>query len=121
MMPNGSIIVDVAVDQGGCVETTKATTHSDPTYVIDGVVHYGVANMPGAVPRTSSLALSNATLRYALKIADMGAHAALEQDAGFLKGLNTLGGHCTHPAVAKTFDLAYVDPQEAMQNVPVVS
>jgi alanine dehydrogenase len=74
-MPNGSVIVDVAVDQGGCVETTRPTTHSAPTYYEEGVLHYGVANMPGAVPRTSSLALSNATLRYILRIADMGAAA----------------------------------------------
>ena len=94
-MPKGSIIVDVAVDQGGCVETTHPTTHSEPTYVVDDVVHYGVANMPGAVPRTSSLALSNATLRYALKVANMGAREALERDAGFLKGLNTFAGQCT--------------------------
>ena len=118
-MPNGSIIVDVAVDQGGCVETTHPTTHSDPTYVVDGVVHYGVANMPGAVPRTSSLALSNATLRYAVKIANMGAREALEQDAGFLKGLNTFAGQCTHPAVAETFGLKYVDPQQALDSLLV--
>jgi len=118
-MPNGSIIVDVAVDQGGCVETTHPTTHSDPTYVVDGVVHYGVANMPGAVPRTSSLALSNATLRYAVKIANMGAREALEQDAGFLKGLNTFAGQCTHPAVAETFSLPYVDPQQALDTLLV--
>lgn len=118
-MPTSSIIVDVAVDQGGCVETTHPTTHSDPTFVIDGVLHYGVANMPGAVPRTSSLALSNATLRYALKIADMGARHALESDAGFLKGLNTLAGQCTHPAVAETFNLMYCEPQDALDNEPV--
>lgn len=115
-MPTRSIIVDVAVDQGGCVETTHPTTHSDPTFVIDGVLHYGVANMPGAVPRTSSLALSNATLRYALKIADMGARHALESDTGFLKGLNTIAGQCTHPAVAETFNLMYVEPQHALDN-----
>ena len=116
-MPTSSIIVDVAVDQGGCVETTHPTTHSDPTYVVDGVVHYGVANMPGAVPRTSSLALSNATLRYAVKIANMGARKALGQDAGFLKGLNTLAGQCTHPAVAETFDIEYVEPQQALDSM----
>lgn len=118
-MPTASIIVDVAVDQGGCVETTHPTTHSDPTYVVDGVLHYGVANMPGAVPRTSSLALSNATLRYALKIANHGARKALESDAGFMKGLNTLAGQCTHPAVAKTFSLSYTDPQQVFNNLPV--
>jgi len=118
-MPKGSIIVDVAVDQGGCVETTHPTTHSDPTFVVDDVVHYGVANMPGAVPRTSSLALSNATLRYALKIANMGAREALERDTGFLKGLNTFAGQCTHPAVAETFGLKYVEPQMAMDSMLV--
>ncbi len=110
-MPDGSVIVDVAVDQGGCVETTHPTTHSAPTYVIDGVVHYGVANMPGAVPRTSSLALSNATLRYALRIADLGAEAAMRQDKGLRDGLNTYQGQVTHPAVAETFDLDYTDPE----------
>ena len=102
-MPKGSIIVDVAVDQGGCVETTKPTTHSDPTFVIDGVLHYGVTNMPGAVPRTSSLALANATLPYTLKIADRGAADAMRADPALLKGLNTAAGRCTHPAVAETF------------------
>lgn len=118
-MPKGSVIVDVAVDQGGCVETTHPTTHSDPTYVIDEVVHYGVANMPGAVPRTSSLALSNATLRYVVKIANMGAKDALESDAGFLKGLNIYAGQCTHPAVAQTFDLKFVEPQRAFDSMLV--
>jgi alanine dehydrogenase len=106
-MPEGSVIVDVAVDQGGCVETTKVTTHSQPTYVVDGVVHYGVANMPGAVPRTSSLALSNATLRYVLKIADHGLKDALQSDPGLALGLNLHRGKVTHPAVADTFDLPY--------------
>lgn len=115
-MPNGSVIVDVAVDQGGCIETTRVTTHSDPTYVMDGVLHYGVANMPSAVPRTASLALANATLPYALKIANMGA-AALQADPAFLKGLNTLGGQCTHPAVAKTFGLRYVEPRPALEEL----
>jgi alanine dehydrogenase len=104
MLP-GSVIVDVAVDQGGCVETTHATTHENPTYVIDGVVHYGVANMPGAVPRTSSLALSNATLPYVLKLADMGVVNALNSEPGLLKGLNTYQGSITYPAVADAFDL----------------
>ena len=105
LMPRNSVIVDVAVDQGGCVETTHATTHSDPTYVVDGVLHYGVANMPGAVPRTSSYALSNATLRYALRLADLGAEEAMERDPGLAKGLNLMHGKVTHPAVAETFSL----------------
>jgi len=116
-MPAGSVIVDVAVDQGGCVETTSVTTHSQPTFVLDGVLHYGVANMPGAVPRTSSLALSNATLPYALKIADLGVAAALGTDAALLKGLNTFDGQCTHPAVAKTFGLPYNAPSDILRRV----
>ncbi len=107
IMPRGSVIVDVAVDQGGCVETTKATTHSNPTYFVDGVLHYGVANMPGAVPRTSSLALSNATLRYALRLANLGFEAALKADAGLAKGLNIHKGKVTYQAVAEAFNLKY--------------
>ncbi len=106
-MPRDSVIVDVAVDQGGCVETTHATTHSDPTYVVDGVLHYGVANMPGAVPRTSSFGLSNQTLRYILRVADLGWREASERDPGFAKGLNVMGGRVTHPAVAETFNLPF--------------
>ncbi len=115
LMNDGSVIVDVAVDQGGCVETTRPTTHSDPTFVIDGVLHYGVANMPGAVPRTSSLALANATLPYALQIADLGPATALAGNPALLKGLNAFGGQCTHPAVADTFDLDYVEPRRALE------
>jgi alanine dehydrogenase len=105
LMPRSSVIVDVAVDQGGCVETTHPTTHSDPTYFVDGVLHYGVANMPGAVPRTSSYALSNATLRYILRIANLGAQEAMERDPGLAKGLNLIHGRLIHPAVAETFNL----------------
>lgn len=119
MMPDGSVIVDVAVDQGGCIESTRPTTHSDPTFVIDGVLHYGVANMPGAVPRTSSLALANATLPYALKIADGGLAHALQQDRALRKGLNTFGGRCTHPAISETFGLDYIDPEPALENTPL--
>lgn len=104
-MPRHSVIVDVAVDQGGCVETTRPTTHSDPTYFVDGVLHYGVANMPGAVPRTSSFALANATLRYIMRIADSGLQAALDADPGLARGLNVYRGQVTHPAVAHTFGL----------------
>ncbi len=114
LMPDGSVIVDVAVDQGGCVESTRPTTHSEPTFVIDGVLHYGVANMPGAVPRTSSLALANATLPYALKIADQGVQAALNSDPTLRKGLNCAAGKCTHPAVAHTFKLDYVAPEQVL-------
>ncbi|MAS34920.1 MAG: alanine dehydrogenase [Anaerolineaceae bacterium] len=112
-MLDGSVIVDVAVDQGGCVETTRPTTHSDPTYVIDGVVHYGVANMPGAVPRTSSFGLANATLPYILKVANMGLQDAMRSDIGLAKGLNVYQGYVTYDAVADTFDLA-VRPVEML-------
>lgn len=111
-MNPGSVIVDVAVDQGGCVETIHATTHSDPVYIVDGVVHYGVANMPGAVPRTSTLALSNATLPYVLRLARMGAEAAMDEDQGLMKGLNTYRGQVTYQAVAEYFGLPY-SPYEA--------
>lgn len=106
-MRDGSVVVDVAVDQGGCVETIKVTTHSNPTYLIDGVVHYGVANMPGAVPRTSTFALSNATLRYVLKLASKGAEASMASDLGLRKGLNTYKGNLTYEAVCEAFDLPY--------------
>jgi alanine dehydrogenase len=106
-MREGSVIADVAVDQGGCVETIHVTTHSDPTYVIDGVVHYGVANMPGAVPRTSTLALSNATLPYVMKLANDGAESAMAHDPGLAKGLNTYEGNLTYKAVAEAFDMPY--------------
>lgn len=107
-MRQGSVIADVAVDQGGCVETIHATTHSDPTYIVDGVVHYGVANMPGAVPRTSTLALSNATLPYVLRLARLGAEGAMAEDPGLAKGLNVFGGQVTYEAVAECFGLPYV-------------
>ncbi|MBS1785143.1 MAG: alanine dehydrogenase [Acidobacteria bacterium] len=110
LMKQGSVIVDVAVDQGGCVETTRATTHADPTYFVDGVLHYGVANMPGAVPRTSTMALTNATLPYALKLANMGWKAALASDKGFLAGLNTHEGKLTCKPVADDQKLAFTDP-----------
>ncbi len=105
LMPKNSVIVDVAVDQGGCVETTHATTHSNPTYFVDDVLHYGVANMPGAVPRTSSYALSNATLRYAIKLASGDLHDVLASDLALAKGLNVAHGQVVHPAVAETFNL----------------
>jgi alanine dehydrogenase len=106
-MRDGSVIVDVAVDQGGCIETIKVTTHSNPTYIIDGVVHYGVANMPGAVPRTSTLALSNATLPYVLRLAGLGAEAAMSADPGLALGLNIFDGHVTYQAVAEAFSMPY--------------
>lgn len=112
-MREGSVIVDVAVDQGGCIETTKATTHDHPTYVVDGVVHYGVANMPGAVPRTSTFALVNQTLPYALKLAAKGVDA-LREDSALLLGLNTHKGTLTCPAVGEALGIAAVTPQAAL-------
>jgi alanine dehydrogenase len=106
-MRDGSVIADVAVDQGGCVETIYATTHSDPTYIVDGVVHYGVANMPGAVPRTSTLALNNATLPYVLRLARLGAEEAMAEDPGLAKGLNIFQRHVTYEAVAEAFGMNY--------------
>jgi alanine dehydrogenase len=106
-MKAGSVIVDVAVDQGGCVETTRATTHSDPTYYVDGVLHYCVANMPGAVPRTSTNGLSNATLPYVIKLADKGFEAAVAADKSLALGVNIYQGQVTYRAVAEAFDLPY--------------
>lgn len=106
-MQAGSVIVDVAVDQGGCIETTHATTHSNPTYLVDGVIHYCVANMPGAVPNTSTRALNNATLPYMKKLADMGAEGALQADPTLAKGANTYKGVLTYPAVAEAFGLEH--------------
>jgi alanine dehydrogenase len=110
LMQAGSVIVDVAIDQGGCVETIKATTHENPTYVVDGVIHYGVANMPGGVPRTSTLALTNATLPYALQLAKKGWKQALKDNAALRKGLNMYGGKVTYPGVADAFGLELHDP-----------
>jgi alanine dehydrogenase len=112
-MREGSVIVDVAVDQGGCVETIHATTHDKPTYVVDGVVHYGVANMPGAVPRTSTFALVNQTLPYAIKLAAKG-FDALREDASLALGLNTHKGTLTCPAVGEALGIAAITPQQAI-------
>jgi alanine dehydrogenase len=109
-MQPGSVIVDVAIDQGGCVETIKATTHDNPTYVVDGIVHYGVANMPGGVPRTSTLALTNATFPYAKELAKKGWKQALKENAALKKGLNIVDGKVTYPAVAEAFALPYTPP-----------
>lgn len=106
-MPAGSVAVDVAIDQGGCMETSHPTSHSDPTYVVDGVLHYCVTNMPGAMPRTSTFALSNVTLRYGLQLADHGIDA-LRSNAALRKGLNTYQGNVTYDAVAEAFDYEYV-------------
>src|SRR5436305_612465 len=109
-MQPGSVIVDVAIDQGGCVETIHATTHENPTYVVDGVIHYGVANMPGGVPRTSTLALTNATLPYAVKLANKGWKQALKENGALRKGLNMAEGHITYPGVAEAFGMQYEEP-----------
>jgi alanine dehydrogenase len=113
LMKDGAVIVDIAVDQGGCCETTKATTHDDPTYVVDGVVHYGVANMPGAVPRTSTFALTNATLPWVRKLATMGAERAIREDAQLRSALNAYKGKITHPGVAEAFSMT-MEPAEAL-------
>jgi len=109
-MQAGAVIVDVAIDQGGCVETIHATTHENPTYVVDGVIHYGVANMPGGVPRTSTLALTNATFPYALQLANKGWKQALRDSPALLKGLNVADGHVTYPGVAQAFGMDYIEP-----------
>jgi len=106
-VPNGAVIVDVAVDQGGCIETTHPTTHSNPTYYVEGVLHYCVANMPGAVPRTSTFALTNATLPYAVKLANLGFLDAIRSDGGLKAGVNTYAGHCTYEAVAQAQEIPY--------------
>ncbi|HVS59882.1 MAG TPA: alanine dehydrogenase [Gemmatimonadaceae bacterium] len=109
-MQPGAVIVDVAIDQGGCVETIKATTHENPTYVVDGIIHYGVANMPGGVPRTSTLALTNATFPYAKQIANKGWKQALKENPALEKGLNIVDGKVTYPAVAEAFGLPFTPP-----------
>jgi alanine dehydrogenase len=106
-MKKGSVVVDVSVDQGGCIETCKPTYHDNPTFEVDGVVHYCVANMPGAVPYTSTFALTNTTLKYALKIANMGLDKALSSIPELAKGVNIFDGKCTYKAVADSLKLPY--------------
>jgi len=113
-MKPGSVIVDVAVDQGGCVETIKATTHEDPIYVVDGVIHYAVANMPGAVSRTSTLALTNATFPYAVALAAKGWKDACRQDRALALGVNVVAGQITYPGVAEAFNLSYTPVEEVL-------
>ena len=114
LMKPGSVIVDVAIDQGGCVETIHATTHENPVYTVDGVIHYGVANMPGGVPRTSTLALTNATFPYALKLANKGWKKALKEDPALLKGLNVADGKVTYQGVADAFGMEFVAPETCL-------
>jgi alanine dehydrogenase len=113
-MRPGSVLVDVAIDQGGCFETSKATTHADPTYIVDGIVHYCVANMPGAVPRTSAFALNNATLPFTLALADKGAKQAMLDDPHLLNGLNVYRGKVTYEDVARDLGYEYFPAFEAL-------
>jgi len=113
-MKRGSVIVDVAIDQGGCVETSKPTTHADPTFIVDDVVHYCVANMPGGVPRTSTIALNNATLPFLTKLANNGYNKTLKNDSNFLAGLNVHKGQITYKAVADAFGHTYYDAKELL-------
>jgi len=115
LMKRGSVIVDVAIDQGGCVETSKPTTHADPTYIVDDVVHYCVANMPGGVPRTSTIALNKATLPFLNKLATNGYQKTLKEDENFLEGLNVYKGHITYKAVADVFGHSFLSPAEAIK------
>jgi len=112
-MQPGSVIVVVSIDQGGCVETARPTTHDAPVYEVDGVVHYMVTNIPGAVPRTSTFALSNVTLRYILELANLGFRAAVQRDQALGKGVNVFRGQITHPSVAEALGLPFV-PLEAL-------
>lgn len=114
-MKPGSVLVDVAIDQGGCFETSKATTHAEPTYIVDGIVHYCVANMPGAVARTSTQALTNATMPYILSLADKGWQKALADDPHFLPGLNVHAGQVAYQAVADAFSLQSVVPASLLK------
>ncbi len=115
LMKRNAVLVDVAIDQGGCFETSRPTTHSDPTYEVDGITHYCVANMPGAVPATSTYALTNATMPYLLKLADLGARDALRSDPGFLQGLNVAGGRLTYAPVAADQGREATPPLDALE------
>ena len=114
IMKKGCVIVDVAIDQGGCFETSHATTHDDPIYIIDGIVHYCVANMPGAVPRTSTIALTNSTTHYGIMLANEGLEEICKTNNTMLTGLNTYNGKCTFKGVADAFGLEYTDPKKAL-------
>ena len=114
LMQKGSVIIDVAVDQGGCVESCKPTTHAEPTYEVNGIIHYCVANMPGSVPYTSTIALANATYPYIKKLVNLGCIPALRQDPSLCHGLNIYKGNITHSAVAEAFDMDYIHPADAI-------
>jgi alanine dehydrogenase len=113
-MRRGAVIVDVAVDQGGCIETTHETTHADPTYIVHDVIHYAVGNVPASVPRTSTYALTNATLPYLVELASKGVRGAVEGDPALAHGVNTAAGKVTNPAVAEALDAEYLEPAEAL-------
>jgi alanine dehydrogenase len=118
LMRPGAVLVDVAIDQGGCFETSHPTTHHDPTFEVDGIIHYCVANMPGAVPITSTYALTNATLPYAIALADGGVAEAIRHDPGLRLGVNVANGEVTHPAVAEGVGATYVPAEEALEVAP---
>ncbi|MDQ3742052.1 MAG: alanine dehydrogenase [Actinomycetota bacterium] len=118
LMKKNAVLVDVAIDQGGCFETSRPTTHSNPTYEVDGITHYCVANMPGAVPATSTYALTNATMPYVVKLASQGVHASLRSDPGFMKGLNVAAGKLTYEPVARDQGLEFTPPDAALELVP---
>ncbi|HOG12543.1 MAG TPA: hypothetical protein PLR47_06055, partial [Smithellaceae bacterium] len=111
----GAVIVDIAIDQGGCCETSRPTTHDDPVFILDGIVHYCVGNMPGAVPRTSTVALANTTLPYGMMIAETGLEKACEFNEGLSKGVNIYEGVCANKNVAESLDLPYTPVHEVMQ------
>jgi alanine dehydrogenase len=114
LMKPQAVLVDVAIDQGGCFETSRPTTHREPTYEVDGIIHYCVTNMPGAVPVTSTYALTNATLPYVLALADHGVAEAAQRDPGLRLGINVAAGQVTHPAVADGVGMEYVPPEDAL-------
>jgi alanine dehydrogenase len=114
LMKPRSVIVDVAVDQGGCIETTRPTTHEDPVYTVDGILHYCVANMPGAVPHTSTIALTNATLPYALQLADHGWKEAVRRNPDLVPGVNMVDKKITHEAVASAFGLPFTPLEQVL-------
>ncbi|MGH3049207.1 MAG: alanine dehydrogenase, partial [Gaiellaceae bacterium] len=120
-MKPGSVLVDVSIDQGGCFETSHPTTHHEPTFEVDGVTHYCVANMPGAVPITSTYALTNATLPYTIDLANEGAEAFIARSPGHRLGLNVAGGHVTYEAVAEVAGVPYVTPEDALGLAPVAA
>jgi alanine dehydrogenase len=114
LMKRNAVLVDVSIDQGGCFETSRPTTHTDPTYEVDGITHYCVTNMPGAVPITSTYALTNATLPYVLALADHGVQAAIAHDPGLRSGVNVAAGQVTHAAVAQGVDMPFTPVEEAL-------